>query len=115
MTNFIKKHNEWISQITDQMKKGDMISPKSLDFHESKVTYLQHERLIHLLVLIFVGMVLISFFITSLFVDMIVLYLLILILFVLFIFYIRHYYLLENSIQHWYLVTEQLMTYTWEI
>lgn len=111
MTDFINHHNQWIVVTEEKITSNKPLPEETLAYHQSKVSYLQHERHIHLLILIFVGIVLISVFISSLFLDYILLYLLILILGILFIFYIKHYYLLENTVQSWYKTTEKIMVY----
>lgn len=66
----------------------------------------QHERLIHLIVTVFVGISTIIFFGLGLIIENILLLILSLITLILFSFYIFHYYFLENSVQ-------KLYTYYW--
>lgn len=81
-----------------------------LDWHLRKLQRLQHERLIHLIVLF----ITIALFLTSLaFVVLVpstlpVSLVVYLILLVLLIFYLRHYFFLENTVQHWYHIAEEL-------
>lgn len=109
MTKFISQHNDWINEIEILISNHQFLPENTLDYHERKVSYLQHERLIHLLVLIFVGIVLITLFVTSLFVDITALYILLIVIGILFFLYIKHYYLLENTVQKWYDTTEQII------
>ena len=88
--------------MAQQVSKGDSLTDEQKLFHSQKVSQLQHERLVHLLVMIFVGLVLVIVFVSSLFLEILLLYVLDLILAILFLFYIRHYYLLENTVQKWY-------------
>ncbi len=67
----------------------------------------QHERLIHLIVTVFVGISTLILFGLGLIIENILLLLLSLITLVLFSFYIFHYYFLENSVQ-------KLYTYYWD-
>ena len=69
-----------------------------------------HERLIHLIV-VFITVILVLFSIA------LILFCpgaipaalpMFLILFVLLIFYIRHYFFLENTVQHWYRIDEEI-------
>lgn len=75
--------------------------PAVLDFFKERVLYLQHERLIHLLVTLFFGAItifLFPFVIGNSNQYFILIFLLILIPT---IFYVFHYYRLENTCQHW--------------
>ena len=65
-----------------------------------KISFFQHERLIHLLVTLFFGILLVFFLILFQF-EQIVLFAIIPVLILLF-FYILHYYKLENGIQYLY-------------
>ena len=62
----------------------------------------QHERLIHLIVTVFVGLATILFFGIGLLTDNLFFIVLALITLILFAFYILHYYFLENSVQKLY-------------
>jgi Flp pilus assembly protein TadB len=85
--------------------------PKSLlDWHVRKLQWLQHERLVHLIVL-FITIVL--FLVALAFVTLVpstmpVSLVIYLILLVLLAFYLRHYFFLENTVQHWYRTAEEL-------
>jgi uncharacterized membrane protein len=81
---------------------------KILKHHHIMIGRIQHERLIHLMVTIFVGLVLTlsSFtFITS---QNFILLMFILPLLALFVAYLFHYRFLENTTQGWYEVEEQI-------
>ena len=75
-----------------------------LQIHSRKLAWLMHERLIHLIVLL-ITVILVLFSIT------LILFLpetlpgslpMFVITFVLACFYVRHYFFLENTVQHWY-------------
>lgn len=80
-----------------------------LAWHEKKLAWLQHERLIHLLVTILTT-------IAFIFTAALGIYLegnpaavfLCAVLFVLLCAYLIHYFRLENTVQHWYRLAEQL-------
>jgi hypothetical protein len=73
-----------------------------LEYHMMQISFVQHERLIHLLVLMLTSilfiMSIIIFYIT---VDLLI-GLIVVVLFILELFYIRHYFFLENHVQKWY-------------
>lgn len=66
------------------------------------IKFFQHERLVHLLVTIFTGIIAVMFFISFLLVNNIYLFILFIITLCLFIPYIFHYYYLENGTQKLY-------------
>ena len=83
---------------------------KLLSDHEKKLSWLMHERLIHLIVLLITvilvlfSMALILFLPESLPASLPMF----LIVFVLAVFYVRHYFFLENTVQRWYMLDEEI-------
>lgn len=85
-------------------------SPELLAAHLEKLKWLQHERLCHLIVLVM------TVFIELFLVDLVLLHpetnpgaaALMLFAAVLLGFYFWHYYFLENTVQQWYLLAEEL-------
>ena len=81
-----------------------------LDIHEKRLSWLMHERLIHLIVtfitviLVIFSMSLILFLPDTLFFSTPMF----LIVLVLLFFYIRHYFFLENTVQHWYIICQDI-------
>lgn len=87
------------------------VSTALLERHREKLRWLQHERLIHLLVVLLTS-------IAELFtVDLTLLHpevgvgaaIVMLVLAVLLGFYFAHYFFLENTTQHWYRLAEELV------
>lgn len=90
--------------------EADPITPEMISTHKEKILILQHERLAHLMVTVMV-----------VFVELFVVYLalvhpelgilpaiVMLCLAVLLGFYFYHYFFLENTLQRWYKLTEEL-------
>ena len=84
---------------------------KMLGIHLQKIQFLQHERLVHLIVVFFTIVI-------TLFALGIVLFLpdtllasgpIFLGFLVLLAFYLAHYFFLENTVQHWYRLYERLL------
>ena len=73
-----------------------------------KISFYQHERLIHLLVTILVAISSILFTFMGLLLNNYLLLIISIILFILFTFYIIHYYFLENSIQKMYIYYDKI-------
>ena len=95
-----------IENYLDEVKKNKS-SKEDLLTH---ISFFQHERLIHLLVTIFTGIIMILLFISSLFIENILLIILLLLIITLFIPYIFHYYFLENKVQELYKIYNNLYT-----
>ena len=101
MTKYIK---EYIKEIENKLKKD--ISKKDLEELKDKILFFQHERLVHMFIMLFCLLVLIFFIIIS--INNIIYIIPTLILIVLNIFYILHYYFLENSVQYLYKVYDKM-------
>ncbi len=99
----MKSVSEFIDIHEDRLKEASF-DEKFLEFHLTQVRFLQHERLIHLLVMLFVLFAFLVFFIlyfiyaTTYFLALFVLCL------VLSVFYIFHYFKLENTVIKWYFI-----------
>lgn len=101
MKRFIKNHQEWL--------KKTALSPELiLAHHQQKIKYLQHERLIHLLITLFFGLLLFGVSLWAAHQSYWPVLVLWLVVAVLEGFYIKHYYLLENTVQHWYQIEDEL-------
>ena len=94
---------EALTNYLKELEKSDHIDEKEL---LKNIEIFQHERLIHLIVTVFVGICAVLFFAMGLFAENILLIILAFITLILFTFYIFHYYFLENSVQ-------KLYTYYW--
>lgn len=96
ISNLLKEHDEAIGKA--EFDSG------FLAYHMTQIKFLQHERLVHLLVMLFVLLCslvfLVLFFVTNISLFLVVFVLLI----VLGFFYILHYYKLENTVIKWYFV-----------
>ena len=95
-----KQIEEYIKEVetNKKIKKEDMLN---------HISFYQHERLIHLIVTVFVGICAVLFFLAMIYFEELSLILIFIILLALFIPYILHYYFLENSIQKLYLLYEE--------
>jgi hypothetical protein len=77
-------------------------------FHRAQIDYMQHERLIHLLVTLFFGL---SALLTLLFLVLhptAMVGVLVFLLLVLLVPYLVHYYRLENGVQRWYHLANEI-------
>ena len=95
-----KQIKEYIEEV--EKKKGtkeDMLN---------HISFYQHERLVHLIVTVFVGICAVLFFLAMIYFEKIELIVIFATLLLLFIPYILHYYFLENSIQRLYILYKEL-------
>ena len=107
MEAYLKRHEAFIRRQLDSA--GESADWAGLArFHRTQVGYLQHERLIHLLVTLFFGactLVTLLFLVLHPQLPMGVLLLLLLVLLVP---YLAHYYRLENGVQRWYHLANEI-------
>lgn len=103
-----RDHEEMIENALSKNDKDDL--RMILVLHEKRLSWLMHERLIHVVVLLITV-------VTALFALGVVLagagpapfsLVLFIITFVLLVFYIRHYFFLENTVQHWYMLYDRI-------
>jgi len=98
MKKYIKEHDHYIKKQL-RINKTDK---EVFEYHLRQITWLQHERLIHLIVLCLTTMIFLGIVVLILFYENILLMILALILGILVLFYMFHYFLLENTVQKWY-------------
>jgi len=81
---------------------------KTTEYHDlrnyllTKISFYQHERLIHLLVTMLVSLITVILLVGCLMIDNLALLLLLIIFIILLIPYMLHYYFLENKVQYLY-------------
>ncbi len=99
--------NSYINEVTDFMNSrmeaadADTVSTLLREF-ETKISYFQHERLIHLIVtVLFALMEIASIYVAAVTLNLVSEILSIMFL-ILLVPYVLHYYFLENSVQHMY-------------
>jgi hypothetical protein len=105
MIEYIKNHEEYIY---NELENNCDIE-KLYKYNKIKLKWFQHERFVHLMVTLFtVG--LFVYLITNINIGKspIIIYVVIIINFVVSIAYIVHYFKLENSIQHFYKVSDEI-------
>lgn len=100
--------NEYVNYIDKLLNKNEIKNKEEIiKQHLVKIQFFQHERLIHLIVTIsFAFMMLISLLFTFYYKTVSIVTLILLIML---IFYIKHYYVLENKVQHLYVQYDELL------
>ena len=77
-------------------------------FHRTQIEYVQHERLVHLLVTLFFGLCTLLTLLFLVLHPQIPMGVLLLLLLVLLVPYLAHYYRLENGVQRWYHLANEI-------
>ena len=99
----MKKYlDDYIKELENKKNKIDIEELKT------KISFFQHERLIHLIVTLFFSLFAIIFTFISLYTTNRYIYVISLILYVFVVFYILHYYYLENGVQKLYKIFDKL-------
>ena len=105
MNKYLKTHEKYIK---DEMNDENTDFIELLNYHKIQIEFLQHERIIHLIVTLFFAFLLVVFAGLYLILNIMLLDYICMILFVVLIFYIVHYYQLENGVQRWYLIYNEI-------
>lgn len=106
MKNMLNNYISKLDQITSQNKITNRA--EILEDLKLKITFFQHERLIHLIVTMFTGTFSLLTFLAAITSGHIELYILTALLLILFIPYIAHYFFLENNVQKLYTYYDKL-------
>jgi len=109
MVTYLKKHEQIIQELlATNAEKTDWSKVRTM--HERKLSYFQHERLIHLFVMLTTSLAtLLSFFFTLL-LDIPAFFIVTFALLILSIAYVIHYFKLENGVQRLYNISDQIET-----
>lgn len=106
MYNYLKKHEKFIiSALEDPDTNFDWL----VEYHKTQIGFLQHERLIHLLVTLAIALFLVLFTGLSLLSDSVYSLIVSGILLILFVFYLVHYFQLENGVQRSYKLYNKIL------
>ena len=100
MYKYLLEHEEYIKELLNSSEENDWESIK--EYHKVKIVFMQHERLVHLLVTLAFAFVMLASYVVFGITNSLLLIAVSLLLTTLEIFYIVHYYRLENGIQRWY-------------
>jgi hypothetical protein len=107
MEKYLKRHEAFIRQ--QLASPGDGTDWQALArFHRTQIGYMQHERLIHLFVTLFFGLCALLLFLFLLLHPQAVAGVLILLVLALLVPYLVHYFRLENGVQRWYALANEI-------
>jgi len=96
VSNLIKEHNKILEKA--------VFDEDFLAFHLRQIKFLQHERVIHLLVTLFVSFCLIVFLCLFLVLNLCLLLVPFSLFLIMTVLYIFHYFKLENTVIKWYFI-----------
>jgi len=107
MIDYMKKHEAFVTaMLAKNLSKEDVT--ELLAFHDKQIRWMQHERLVHLIVMLFVCFFTLLIFGFSLIRPSLPVLLLALIFLILSVAYLIHYFRLENGVQKWYGLSDQI-------
>jgi hypothetical protein len=107
MEKYLKEHIDFIENILRKESSNFDWSALS-DFNRTQIGFFQHERLIHLLITLFFGLMFFISVIAELWLVNAGLLIVGAILLVMLSFYIRHYFILENGVQKLYQLEKEI-------
>jgi hypothetical protein len=103
----MKRHEGYVKDVLEKNPDKEKLK-ELLAYHDKQIQWMQHERLVHLIVMLFVCLfTLLSFGFTVIRTSTTSLILSALLL-ILSVAYVIHYYQLENDVQKWYLLSNQI-------
>ena len=101
MIRYMKRHQRYVEEMLD--KNLDQEALKNLlDYHDKQIRWMQHERLVHLIVMLFVCLFTLLSFGFTILKPTLPCFALSALLVILAVAYIIHYYRIENGVQKWY-------------
>jgi len=107
MIAYMKDHESYVQEVLEKNPDGEKLK-ELLAYHDKQIQWLQHERLVHLIVMLFVclfTLLIFGFAMVNVSMPFILLFAIFLILSIA---YLIHYFRLENGVQKWYLISNQI-------
>jgi hypothetical protein len=107
MIDYMKKHENYLRDMLEK-NPDEKILKELFQYHDKQIQWMQHERLVHLIVMLFVCLFTLLIFGFAVIRTSVPSLILSVILLGLSIAYIIHYYRLENGVQKWYLIANEI-------
>lgn len=104
LTVYMNTVNERLRNCSSPEELEDILAE-----HMDKISFMQHERIVHFLVTMMFALILTIFMSVLLFTDKLAILILVTMIMVLLGFYIKHYYFLENTVQKMYKVYDEML------
>jgi predicted RND superfamily exporter protein len=107
MIDYMKKHESYVQEVLAKNPDEEKLK-ELLAYHDKQIQWMQHERLVHLIVMLFICFFTLLIFGLTLIQTSIPSIILFVILLILSFAYIIHYYRLENGVQKWYEISNEI-------
>lgn len=107
MIDYIKRHERYIEELLAGNPGAEMLR-EMLAYHDKQIAWMQQERLAHLITMMFVCLFFLMAFGFTLIHCTIPFILLTALLLILSAAYLLHYYRLENGVQRWYVLSNEI-------
>ena len=106
MTKYCREHEAAVIEALDKHQ----VTEEMLAEHKEKISMLQHERLVHLIVTVMsVGVELFAVYLVLLHIELGIGTAIFMLAFaILLVFYFKHYFFLENTVQKWYVLKDEM-------
>ncbi|HRS84047.1 MAG TPA: hypothetical protein P5238_11240 [Smithellaceae bacterium] len=107
MIDYIARHEAYVRELLAGHPGKETLA-ELLAYHNQQISWIQQERLAHLITMLFVCLFFLLAFGYTMIHFVLPYLLLTALLLILSVAYILHYYRLENSVQRWYLLSNQI-------
>jgi len=107
MISYMKNHENYVKGILEQNPDAEKLR-ELLAYHDKQIKWMQHERLVHLIVMLFVCLFTMMIFGFAVIRPSLSVILLFVILLILSAAYLLHYFRLENGVQKWYVIAGEI-------
>ena len=107
MIDYIKRHERYVVDLLETNPEHAILR-ELLDYHDKQISWMQHERLAHLITMKFICLFFLMSFGFTMIRFALPYILLTVMLLILAVAYILHYYRLENNIQRWYSLSNRI-------
>lgn len=106
MYKYMMEHEAYIKKLLMSEEQQDWV--RIQEYHRAQIEFMQHEREVHLIITLTFALFLLGSIVTAILIEEILFIVLSFILLVVELFYIVHYFRLENGVQRWYSLYNQI-------
>ena len=107
MIEYMKRHERYLKEMLEKNLDREALI-NLLQYHDKQIQWLQHERFVHLVTMLFVCLFMLLAFGFTVMMPSLPCMILTVILVILSVAYIFHYYRLENYVQKWYSLSNEI-------
>ena len=107
MIEYMKRHECYIKEMLEKSLDREALL-NLLHYHNKQIQWMQHERFVHLVTMLFVCLFMLLTFAYTIFMPSMPCMILTALLMILSVAYVIHYYRLENGVQRWYSLSNQI-------